>query len=304
MATLVAEKIVMPDRDLSQTTVCLKVHFGALGTTRKISSAQFEVDADKQLIRVSKKLLDATELREIQRFDSELRHYLYEICLPYDIGIHLVPYEAVEMVEERLTSSLEDRRALVESFLRVYPELCRQISRRLRTLYNPADYPPLDYVQSKFTFGWKYLGFGAPEQLQEVSPRIFAIEREKAAQRMAEVTSEIQQVLRTTLAQMVERLRDRLTDDGDGKQKQLRESAVQKLKEFLSTFDIRNVTDDRELAAQVNKARELLDGVNADVIRNTDSLRDRIRTGMGEISARLDTMVVDRPTRKFRLPLE
>jgi hypothetical protein len=304
MATLLADRIVMPDQDLSQTTVCLKVQFGALGNTRKISSAKVDVDADKQLIRVTKKILDAAELKEIRRFDNELRHYLYEMCLPYDIGIHLVPYEAVETVEEKLLAAQATRPALVESFLQAYPQLCRQISQRLRTLYNPADYPPVDYVRSKFTLNWEYLSFGPPGELREISPRIWIKEREKAAQKLAEATIEIQQVLRTTLAEMVERLRDRLTFDGEGKRKQLRDSAVQKLKEFLSTFDFRNVTDDRELAEQVSRARELLDGVDADVIRNTDTLRDRIRTGMSEISTRLDTMIIDRPKRKFRFPVE
>jgi hypothetical protein len=73
MATFAPDRIVTPDRDLSQTTVCLRVHLGALGNTRKVSSANVELDADKQLIRVSKRLLDAAEFRDIHRLDSELR---------------------------------------------------------------------------------------------------------------------------------------------------------------------------------------------------------------------------------------
>ncbi len=205
MAASVADRIIAPDRDLSQTTVCLRVQFGSLGNSRKVSSASVNVDADKNLIRVTKRILDARELQAIRRFDYELRHYLYQICLPYDVGIHLIPYEAVETVEAKLLQARDERPALVEQFLRVYPSLCRQISMRLRTLYNPADYPPVDYVRSKFTLDWTYLRFGVPDELREVSPRIFAIERNKAAQRLAEASAEIQQVLRTTLAQMVER---------------------------------------------------------------------------------------------------
>jgi hypothetical protein len=304
MATLLVDRIVLPDRDLSQTTLCLKVQFGAIGDSRRISSAQVDVDADKRLIRVSKKLLDAAELKAIRRFDSQLRHSLYEICLPYDIGVHLVPYQALDTVEEMLLNAEAERPALVEAFLFVYPQLCRQISQRLRTLYNPSDYPPVDFVRSKFTFKWEYLSFGVPGELREVSPQIFAREREKIAQKMAEASIEIQQVLRTTLAQMIEHLRERLTSDEEGKPKQLRESAILKLKEFLSSFDFRNVTDDRELTEQVNRARALLEGVDTEAIRNTDTLRERIRSGMTEISARLDTMIIERPKRKFRFPVE
>jgi hypothetical protein len=96
-----------------------------------------------------------------------------------------------ETVDAKLQEMQERRAALVEAFLRVCPTLCRQISQRLRTLYSPADYPPAAYVRSKFTFSWQYLSFGVPGQLEEISTRIFASEREKAAQRMAEASLEI-----------------------------------------------------------------------------------------------------------------
>ncbi len=64
------------------------------------------------------------------------------------------------------------------------------------------------------------------------------------------------------------------------------------------------MTDDRELAELVNRARQLLDGVDTEAIRDTETLRDRIRTGMAQIGERLDGMIVERPSRKFRFPIE
>lgn len=300
MATFAPDRMVTPARDLSQTAVCLRVHLGALGNSRKVSSERVIVDADKQLIRVSKKLLDADELKNISRLDRELRSYLAGICLPYEVGIHLLPFSFIETVDAKLQEMQQRRAGLVETFLCAYPDLCRQVALRLRKLYRPADYPPADYVQSKFTFSWHYLSFGAPGQLEEISRRIFLSEREKAAQAFVD----IQQALRTALAEMVEHLRERLTVNEDGKPKRLREPAVQKLKEFLGTFDLRNVTDDQALADQVQKARELLNGVDTEVIRNTETLRERIRAGMSEVGAQLDAMIIDRPGRKFRFPVD
>ncbi len=36
-------------QDLAQKTVCLKVHFGLVGNSRKVSNSQVEVDADQKL---------------------------------------------------------------------------------------------------------------------------------------------------------------------------------------------------------------------------------------------------------------
>ena len=65
-----------PTEDLVWKTVFVKLHLKVLGNSRKVSSAQVEVDADKNLIRVPKTLLDSPELQAIRRLDGELRYYL------------------------------------------------------------------------------------------------------------------------------------------------------------------------------------------------------------------------------------
>ncbi len=301
--TTAAPLITIEDRgqDLAQKTVCLKVPLGLVGNSRKVSNSQIEVDADKQLIRVSKTLLDSAELQAIKALDGEVRRYLYDNCLPFESGIQLVPLPQIELVDQKLREYAQKRLELVDAFVGAYPRLCGQAATRLRTLYNPDDYSPVDIVRSHFVFSWRYVSFGVPGQLKEISARIFQDEREKAGRMMAEASSEIQQVLRAALAEMVTHLRDRLTDQADGKPQRIRESTVQKLQNFLDTFDFRNVTDDRELKEQVEKARQLLSGVSTDAIRNTLELRARVKDGMADIAGRLDTMVADRVGRKFRL---
>jgi len=229
-----------------------------------------------------------------------VRRYLYSTCLPFEPGIHLLPIGLIETVDARLREFQTDRQELVATFLDAYPRLCQEAAGRLRTLYNPLDYPPVEEVRAEFTCSWQYISYGVPQQLREVSERMFKEEREKAAERMSEAYTEVQQVLREAMAEMVAHLRDRLTDQPDGTPQRLRESTMQKLREFLDTFDFRNVTDDQELKEQVERARALLAGTTTDAIRNTAELRGRVREGMAEISQRLQAMVSDRVGRKFR----
>ena len=289
-----------PGEDLARKTVFVKLRLGALGNSRKVSSAQVEVDADKNLIRVTKTLLDSPELQAIRTLDGEVRHFLYDMSLPFEVGIHLLPLGLVEGVDEKLREFKGKRGELVESFLNAYPRLCQEAAGRLRTLYNPADYPPVDEVRSHFTFNWQYVSYGVPDQLREISAQIFQEEREKAVVTMSEACSEIQQVMRASLLELVGHLRDRLADQEDGKPQRLRESTVQRLRDFLGTFDLRNVVNDQELKEQVEQARALLAGTTTDAIRNTTELRSRVREGMAEIADRLGTMVSDRVGRKFR----
>ena len=288
-------------QDLAQKTVCVKVRLGRLGNTRKVSNSQVEVDTDKSQIRVSKHLLDSRELRAIANFDGEVRRYLYDTCLPFEAGIHLCPLALLEEMEGRLRQLGARRKGLIEEFLAVYPLLCQEAGKRLRSLYDPSDYPPVEYVEQQFTFIWQYISFGVPDQLREISTRIWQDEREKAAQVMAEAGQEIQQVLRSAMAELVKHMRDRLKDGPDGKPLKFKESTVSNLADFLGTFNFRNVTDDAELRSLVDKTRGLLLGVSADDLRTTAGVRAKVQQGMADLAAELDTLIVKRPGRKFRL---
>ena len=119
------------DNELAKQTVFIKLHLGLLGNSRKVSSSRVEVDADKALIRVSKTLLDSPELQAIRTLDGDIRHFLYDMCLPLEVGIHLLPLGLVETVDERLHEFKDKRGELVESFLSAYPRLCQEAAGRL-----------------------------------------------------------------------------------------------------------------------------------------------------------------------------
>jgi len=306
MAAMALPLIEVPNmgQDLAQRAVCVKVRLGRLGNSRKVSNSQVEVDTDKSLIRVSKHLLDSKELRTIANFDGEIRRYLYDTCLPFEAGIHLCPFALLEQTEGKLREFTNGRETLVAAFIEAYPSLCQEAAKRLRSLYNPADYPPADHVAQQFSFTWQYISFGVPDQLREISTKIWHDEREKAAQMMAEAGREIQQVLRTAMAELVKHMRDRLKDGPDGKPLRFKETTVSNLVDFLGTFDFRNVTDDAELKALVDKARETLTGISADDLRTTAGVRTKVQQGMADLAAELDTMIVKKPARKFHFTEE
>ena len=289
-----------PGVDLARRTVCIKVRLSTMGNTRKVSTSQIEADADKDLLRVSKHLLDSAELKAIGRFDGEIRRYLYNLCLPFEIGIHLLPVAALETVEQRLRQFRTQREELVTAFLCVYPSLAGDAGKRLRGLYNPADYAPVDKVERQFGFSWQYVSFGVPDQLRGISQEVWEQEREKAAQRMAEASSEIQLVLRESMAKLVQHMAERLKDGADGKLLRFKETTVSNLVEFLQNFEFRNVTDDYELQKIVTQARSLLEGVGADDLRTTGDLRAKVQQGMASLANELDTMMTRTGGRKFR----
>jgi Protein of unknown function (DUF3150) len=301
MSTLLATPDVKDaGMNLARETVCVTVSFGLLGNSRKVSNSAIEVDADKALIRVHKTLLDSPELDAIRKADGEMRRRLYDLCLPFDVGIYLLPNKLIAQVVSDLRQFKAKRAILVERFITAYESLRNDARIRLRSLYNPRDYPAPEVVRSKFYCDWEFVSFGTPDSLESISRELFEEEKQKAANKFQNAAEEITAVMRQTLAELVTHLREKLEPAPDGKQKIIRETAVTNLTEFLKTFDLRNVTNDTELADLATKCRSLLSGRSADMFRESENLRRSVSADLAGIKTELDKLVQDKPSRKFR----
>ena len=191
MAAL-AIPIAKPEQSLSESTVILQVKFGLLGDSRKVSNSQVEVDTDKQLLRVAKKILVSNEFEAIRQIDRKVKKYLDSICVPFETGTRFLAVPLIDEVDRKLHEFESERAELVDRFLDSYPTLCESMSERLRVLHSPTDYPPVDLVKARFYFTWRYVAYGVPGQLKMISGRIWEEERDKAAQRFAEAQTEAQ----------------------------------------------------------------------------------------------------------------
>lgn len=287
--------------DLVAKTVFIKFRFGCVGNSRKVSGSDvLSTDADKALLKVSKQLLDSPELEAIKQADTRMRTWLYNTCLPFDMGIMILPVGLIETAETRMKEYRAEREELIAGFISAYSALKEKAASHLGSLYDPSDYPSPEAIRARFVFDWQYVSFSVPGHLKGISAALFQSQTEKHAQQLQAATEEITALMRQTLFELVSHLQDRLTPGDDGKQKILRESAVKNLQDFLNSFDLRNVTDDKELAAQVAKVRELVSGTSAATLRSSDQFREKIRSGMQSITAQLAGMVEEKAGRKFR----
>ena len=287
---------------LSTETICVAVKIGTFGNTRRMPSSAVEVDADRELIKVSKQLLDSDELKAIHRLDGEVRNWLYNVSVPslFRPGVYRVKVEAVEQIDRKLAEFREGRAVRVEALAAAYDQRVAEARGRLRAAWSADDYPPVGDVVRAFAFDWEYIEVGdAPGRLEKISSAIFQSQREKAESRWREAATEYRELLRVAMADLVNHMVERLSPGSDGRRKVFRNSLVGNLSEFLETFSLRDVTDDAELQRLVGQARELLSGIDADTLRKSDGLRESVRRGFERVKGELDTMLVVRPKRRI-----
>lgn len=288
---------------LTAKTVCLQLRLGGLGTRQRVDAEEVEVDADKDMLHVSKDILQSMELKAVRRQAAEIRAYVRAMALPSILrgGIYLLPVTLIPGIEARLEEMRAVRKGLVQKFVDAYPQLVVEAKERLRDLFNEGDYPVAGRVKGAFTMDVRYLTFGTPSQLKEISADLWAREQKKAERAWEVASVEITNLLRAEFQKLVNHMVERLTPDADGKPKVFRGTLVANFAQYMESFNPRNVTNDTELAKLVDQARDLLNGIDAQTLRDNDSLRGQTGEAFAGIKATLDTMVVDKPKRLISL---
>lgn len=300
-------------------TVCVSVALHRLGVTRKVRASAVEVDADKSMLRVSKKILDSAELKAISKIDGRIRRMLAQYALPnsslFRGGIYCIPSQLAPTVDAELEQLKAEREALCEAFFTAYEQQSDEAREQLRVLYNALDYPPISRVRRAFGMETKYVNMGVPENLEGISQAIFEREREKHQASLTSAADEIRMALRVALKEMVDHLASKLEDpddagDGDetamdseggpkARKKKFHASSVAKIQQFFSTFDAKNIGNDEEMAAIVAQGRELLKGVDPQKLRKDDDIRAYVQQGFAQIQERLNPLVVDADSRMY-----
>jgi hypothetical protein len=174
-----------------------------------------------------------------------------------------------------------------------------EASERLRDLFNQDDYLNADEAASRFGLTWKYITLATPDSLKNLRAGLFEREKEKIAKMVEEANEEIRNVLRVQMAALVDRMVTQLTPTADGKRRKIYDSLTGNIDDFLATFNARNLADDGDLQALVTRAGEVLKGVDPELLRNDIDARMHVRTGFEAINKQLDTMIIDKPARRF-----
>lgn len=100
------------------------------------------------------------------------------------------------------------------------------------------------------------------------------------------------------MLELVNRLKESLEPSKGGKARKLTGASVEKLQQFMQTFEFRNITDDAELAKVTDQLKGIMDGVNRDKLSESGSLQKQVSKAMVAASKKLEVMTAG--ARKFR----
>lgn len=174
----------------------------------------------------------------------------------------------------------------------------------LGNLYKESDYPTVDVLREMFSLEHSWLALSVPDELpEEVRER----ETKKLRESFESAQEEIRYALRAGFKEMVAHAIERLTVKDGEKPKVFRETLVTNFRAFFDTFNARNLMEDSELESLVNQAKAVVNGLPrdaseaADALRSSPDIRATTVTQFAALNAQLDTLVIDKPIRRFDL---
>jgi hypothetical protein len=294
-----------------EKTYLLRLHFGMpMGVSRKVPTSLLSSHAASKALRIMKDLLESKELDALKTADNKMRARMADMCLPYDMGLLLLPRVSIEQGIAELEAYADERKDLLEVFISAYPGQCDTAKSKFQelaiefnvpfdVLYNAKDYPTVDTLRARGTFDWDILSLTVPEELKLSGKYEQATANLQA--KIEYVSEEITTVMRETLLDLVAHLKDSLEPNADGKPKRLFATAVTNVQDFLATFKARNITNDSELDALVSEVQTVVHpNVNVDMLKKDESFKTSVHDSMASITEQLTKLVEVTPGRKFR----
>ena len=285
--------------------IACRVKFRWFGTSKSLTTDQKtraaeSVGADGTSISAAKRLIDTKHesYRALTSVKSQINKFWRDSSLPYpESGIRLIRNDAVHDFNSSLTGFKDQLNSGVVDLNHHFSDLKEAARHRLGSLFNNDDYP--SSLSNEFDVSWDFPSVDAPDYLRRLSPEIYRRECERVRSQFSNAVELAEQMFQDQLAELVERLVERLSADESGKQKTFRDSTITNLDDFFSRFRQLNIGSNDELDQLVEQAQSVIRGIEPQRLRDSDALRQRIASQMSAVQASLDGMMIDRPRRNI-----
>lgn len=274
-------------------------------TDEQKSAAASVFGAEVELLGMTKKLLDQRHpaYKAVTRIRTQAVQTWRDYTVPYpESGIRLIRKDRIGAFEEIMGELRQRLQAAANDLQAVYEELREQARVSLGDLFDPGDYP--DNIAKEFDFEVAYPSVEPPEYLKQLHPHLYQQESERVAARFQEAARLAEEAFAAELANLVAHLAERLKPDPTGKQKKLHRSALENLSEFFERVQSLHITSGGELDEICQTARQVIQGVDVDALKESVLLRQEIGDKLTGVAKQLDGLIAEKPKRLIKLLAE
>ena len=239
-------------------------------------------------------LAGSGKLTEITKVANAIRSWLYGVTQPWgDNGDRILNMAYFMEFKDRLTDYEGQFATSVNSFLNDYDTLVSAAAFQLGDLFNREDYPTRETIEAKFAMRYSMAPLPqagdfrvdiGEEGLKELQGQYEGVLKARVEGAMHEAWDR----LHDCLSRMSERLADDTDSDGEPKRKIFRDSLVENAVEVCGLLKSFNITNDTRMDEMRRQLEEAMRGVDADSLRDSDSLREQTKRKVDSILSKFE----------------
>ena len=240
-------------------------------------------DASTNVGRYNKRLLPKAALAALNATMNEARTLHYSNSLPWDDkGSRLLTvanYEQYTEVMDGLRERLVRQRA---RFIEDFDHYVEQARIDLGKLFRIEDYPSKDRLRDRFSIRYRIT------PVPDADHFIARLASDDTDRVKRDIESHIEEQLRDAvgdlyrrLAEAVERVSERLNEDGDGKPLVFRDTMISNIRDLVDVVPRLNIFGDQRLAHLCQQVKDRIASVEPDSLRPSRTfdpvVRDRVK---------------------------
>ena len=298
--------VVKPNVTLASSSVLVSIDVNVWSATKQDRVISDEVtrgkNADSSAGRFVKNLLaDDTHHKKIANYRQTIYNWLQRITYEFNKAQRLLPTVEMEkfMVEYREHESEFYR--LLDNFSLNYASIVSDMAFKQGDMFNRNDYPTVDEVKSKF--GIKLFVSEVPTQDWRCQ-----IADDIARDLKDQYQVQCNDIVNNLLNEQIERFVDVMesiehccgvvemvnVDDGavKSKKRKIYDTTIEKAKNYCSLYRKFNLSNNKQLEEAVNQLDKALNGINAEVLRESEAVRAKVKDDVGSILSKFKFNVV------------
>ena len=282
---------------LATSAVLVSVDVNVWSATKQDRGISDEVttakNADNSAGRFVKNLLaDNAQHKRVSNYRQTIYNWLKRSTYRWNNSQDLLPVMSLEKFKEEYQEHESEFYRLLDDFLLHYSSIVSDMAFKQGDMFNRNDYPDIDQVRGKF---------GIRLYVAEVPTQDFrcAVADDIAEDLKQQYEQQADQIVTGILSQQQERLAELLnsishccgmqeisvsgTAEIKTKKRKIYDTTIEKARELASMYKDFNLTGNTDLAEASQALENTLNGVTAELIRDSDAMRDKVKSEVDDI---------------------
>jgi hypothetical protein len=299
METSISNGITKPNSviSLASSAVLVSVDVNVWSATKQDRVISDEVthskNADSSAGRFVKNLLaDDQHHKKVANYRQTIYNWLKRSTYRWNNSQDLLPVLQLEQFKTEYQDHEAEYHRLLDNFLINYATIVSDMAFKQGDMFNRNDYPDVEQVRGKF---------GIRLFVAEVPSHDFrcAISQDIAEDLKQQYDKQAEDIVTGILSQQQERLSELLnsishccgvqeiSDSPTGeiktKKRKIYDTTILKAKELCGLYKEFNLSENQELKDACSKLEQTLNGVSAELIRESDAVRNKVKNEVDSI---------------------